>query len=174
MDRWSLWPGFASFVIVFVLTLLGKLPGSVSFLLVPITLACYALAAIIVLVAGVVFVAKKCPRRAASLFLVVVIPLLLWSPINWAADCAHLGLTIGFGVGQLGSPPKSTGSGFAVYDWSVGFAGSANTFLIHDVTDQIALPMAQHTQPRGSENGFGEECAGKVRHLLGHYYVCTL
>jgi hypothetical protein len=34
--------------------------------------------------------------------------------------------------------------------------------------------MTRHIQPSASENGFGEECAGKVRHLLGHYYICTV
>jgi hypothetical protein len=63
---------------------------------------------------------------------------------------------------------------FEVYDWSVGFAGGPNIFLIHDVSDEIALPMAQHKRPQNAENGFGEECAGKVERLVGHYYVCTI
>jgi hypothetical protein len=99
--------------------------------------------------------------------------MLLWSTIGWATDYVHLGLTAWCGYGQLGSPPKSNGGQFTTYDWSVGLAGGPNTFLIHDVTDEIALPMAQHTHPSISENGFGEEGAGKVRHLVGHYYVCT-
>jgi hypothetical protein len=36
------------------------------------------------------------------------------------------------------------------------------------------LPMNQHTQPPSSEDGFGEDCAGKVQHLIAHYYVCTI
>jgi hypothetical protein len=60
-----------------------------------------------------------------------------------------------------------------VFDWSVGLAGGPNTFLIHDVTDEIALPLGQHKYPVETERGFGEDCAGKVQHLLGHYYVCT-
>jgi hypothetical protein len=165
MDRWSFWPGVASLITVAVLRLLCKIPGSISFLLVPVSLVFYALAATAVLIGTVIYATKKRPRRAASILLVLVIPVLLWRPIDWATDCAHLGLTVGFGA-------KSSDSGFAAYDWSVGFAGGANTFLIHDVTHQIALPMAQHTQPPRAENGFGEECAGKVRRLLGHYYVC--
>jgi hypothetical protein len=105
---------------------------------------------------------------------VLIMPVLLWSPINWVADCVHLGLTVGFGAGQIGSSSKPDGRGFAAYDWSVGLAGGPSTFLIHDETGQIALPIAQHVQPSIPENGLEEECAGKVRHLLGHYYVCTL
>jgi hypothetical protein len=85
-----------------------------------------------------------------------------------------LGLTAGFGIGQLGTTPRVKDDSFVVYDWSVGFAGGPNIFLIHDVSDEIALPMAQHKQPPNSENGFGEECAGKVERLVGHYYVCTI
>lgn len=106
------------------------------------------------------------------MLLVTVLPALLWLPINRSAEFVHLGLTAGFGVGQLGVPSKPNDSDFAVYDWSVGFAGT-NTFLIHDVTDEIALPKAQHKQPAASENGFGEECAGNARRLVSHYYVCT-
>jgi hypothetical protein len=173
MDRWSFWPGFAALVTVAVLTLLCKLPGPVGFLLMPISFVCYIITTIVILIAVVIFIAKKSPRRAASLLLVLITPVLLWSPINWVTDCVHLGLTAGFGGGQLGSSSRPSGSEFTAYDWSVGLAGGPNTFLIHDVTDQIALPMAQHTNPADSENGFGVECAGKVRHLLGHYYVCT-
>ena len=104
----------------------------------------------------------------------LLLPVLLWSPITWAATLVHLGLTAGFGVGQFGSSSKANGEAFAVYDWSVGFAGGPNIFLIHDVSDEIALPMAQHTQQPGSEQGFGEECAGKVERLIKHYYVCTI
>ena len=77
-------------------------------------------------------------------------------------------------VGQLGSSSRSNDGSFVVYDWSVGLAGGPNTFLIHDVSDEITLPMAQHAQPPSSENGFREECAGKVRRLMDHYYVCTI
>ena len=156
-----------------MLTLICGLPGSVSFLMIPTSLLGYAVISVVLLIAAGIFAAKKRLRRAASLLLVLIMPVLLWSPINWAADCAHLGLTVGFGAGQIGPSSKPDGRDFQVFDWSVGLAGGPNTFLIHDKTDQIALPLAQHTQPSVSEDGFGEECAGKVRRLLGHYYVCT-
>jgi hypothetical protein len=73
---------------------------------------------------------------------------------------------------QPHSQAKQTGNDFAVYDWSVGFAGQ-NTFLIHDRTDEIALPLALHKHPLSDENGFADICAGKVQHLLGHYYICN-
>ncbi len=57
--------------------------------------------------------------------------------------------------------PRVKDDSFVVYDWSVGFAGGPNIFLIHDVSDEIALPMAQHNQPQRAENGFGKECAAK-------------
>ena len=174
MDRWIFWPALVSLGIVFTLTLVCGLPGLVSFVMIPISLLGYLITSIVLLTAAVFFAAEKRPRRAASLLLVLIMPVLLWSPINWVADCVHLGLTVGFGAGQLGSSSKPDGRSFAVYDWSVGLAGGPNTFLIHDETDQIGLPMAQHTDPSNSENGWGEGCAGKVRHLLGHYYVCTL
>jgi len=173
MDRWIFWPFFASLGIVFILTLVCGLPGLVSFLMIPISLLGYAVTSVVLLVAAGIFAAKMRPRRAASLLLVLIMPVLLWSPINWAADCVHLALTVEFGAGQLGSSSKPDGSNFEVFDWSVGIAGGPNTFLIHDKTDQIALSVTQHSQSSISESGFGEECAGKVRHLLGHYYICT-
>ena len=173
MDRWKFWPVFTSVGIVFILTLACQLPGWMSFLMIPISLLGYAVVSVALLIAVGIFAAKKRPRRAASLSLVLIMPVLLWWPINWAADYAHLGVTVGFGAGQLGSPSKPDGSDFEVFDWSVGLVGGPNTFLIHHHTDQIALPMTQHTHASIPKDGFEEECAGKVRHLLGHYYVCT-
>jgi len=173
MDRWIFLPALASLVLVAILTFVCGLPGSVSFLMIPISLLGYTITTITLLMTAVIFVAKKRQRRAASLLIALIAPMVLWSPINWAAECAHLGLTVGFGAGQLGSASKPGDRGLAAYDWSIGLAGGPNTFLIHDETDEIALPMARHKQPSSYENGFGEECAGKVHHLLDHYYVCT-
>jgi hypothetical protein len=104
----------------------------------------------------------------------LLLPVSLWRPLNWVGDMAHLGLTAGFGAGQLGTSPRSNDDGFAIYDWSVGLAGGPNTFLIRDVSDEITLPMAQHTHPASAEGGFGEDCAGKVSRLIRHYYICTI
>lgn len=173
MDRWMFWPTFASLGIVIILTLFCGLPGLVSFWMIPITLLGCAVTSIVLLIAIGVLVAMRRLRRAASVFLVLIMPVLLWTPVNWVAECLHLGLTVGFGAGQLGSSSRPDDRDFQVFDWSVGLAGGPNTVLIRDKTDQIALPMTQHTQPPESENGFGEDCAGRVRHVLGHYYVCT-
>jgi hypothetical protein len=172
-DRWLLWPPLATTAVVAGLTLLCGLPGTVSFLLIPASLLGYLVATIALLGAGAVQAAKRRPRRAISVLVALVAPFLLWVPIKWAADCLHVGLTVGFGVGQLGSPSKHDGSRFAAYDWSTGLAGGPATFLIYDESDEIALPLAIHRQPANSEDGFGEDCAGKVKHLLAHYYVCT-
>jgi hypothetical protein len=144
----------------------------VSFIFLPfISVAVCAIASIVLLVVTLVFAVKSRPRKAASILLALIAPILLWWPINWAADCVHLGMTVGFGARMNVS--GSDGNGFAAYDWSVGFAGGPSRFLIHDETDEIALPIAQHTHPLSTENGFGEDCAGKVNHLLGHYYICS-
>jgi hypothetical protein len=172
-DRWLFWPALASTSTVASLALLNGLPGLVSFLLIPLSLLGYLVATLALLATSVVLAAKKLPRKAASVLLALATPILLWVPINWTADCVHLGLTAGFGVGQIGSASEPDGRKFAAYDWSTGLAGGPNTFLIHDESDEIALPLARHKQPATFENGFGEECAGRVRHLLGHYYVCT-
>ncbi len=171
-DHWSLKPASMSLMVVAVLGLVCRLPGSVSFLLIPLTVLGYGIAAVVILAIALYCGIKKRPRRGASVFFVLLLPVLLWQPLNWADDVTHLALTVNFGVGQLGSSSNSSDDRFAVYDWSVGLAG-ANTFLIYDVTDEIALPMAQHTRP-SIEEGFGEECAGKVQRLVKHYYVCNI
>ena len=171
-DRWSLKPAFVSLMIVAVLGLVCRLPGSVSFLLIPLTVFGYGVAALVILAIALYCLVKKRPKRGASVFFILILPVLLWRPLNWADNLAHLALTVQFGVGQLVSS-ESDDNRFVVYDWSVGLAG-ANTFLIHDVTDEIVLPMTQHTRPPSSEDGFEEECAGKVQRLIKHYYVCNI
>jgi hypothetical protein len=171
VDRWSLRFGFVSLATVAAIAVLCQLPGTVSFYLIPIVTLSFAAGSIIVLGVTIFLVAKKRPRTGASISLIVLLPLILWSPMIRAAEFAHLGLTAGFGVGQIGSS-SSNGGDFIVYDWSVGLAG-ANTVLIHDVTDEIALPMSKHTHPLSSEDGVGEECAGRVKRLVSHYYVCS-
>lgn len=152
--------------------LVCELPGSVSFVLIPVSLLSYVVASLVVLGMAVYSFIKERPRSGTSVLLMLLLPVLLWWPINWAADVVHIELTTRFGVGQFGAPSKSSDGRFEVYDWSVGLAG-ANRFLIHDVTDEITLPVVQHTHPLSSENGFGEECAGKVQRLIGHYYICS-
>ncbi len=171
-DRLSFKPAFVSLVIVAALNLVCQLPGSVSFVLIPFAMLGYVIAALGTLALAVYCVCRRRPLRGAAVLSVLILPVLLWKPLKWADNVVHLGLTVGFGAGQLGSSSRSNDNSFAVYDWSTGLAG-ANTFLIHDVTDEITLPMSQHTRPSRSEIGFGEECAGNVQRLIKHYYVCS-
>lgn len=172
-DRWSFRLPLVSLMTVAALQFLCQLPGLVSFVLIPISFIIYRIALFAIVAIAVYMFVKKGPRMGASVLLAALLPVLLWRPINWAVDVAHVGITVGFGGGQLGTPPKSNDDSFVVYDWSVGFAGSQNTFLIRDVTDGIALPLARPAHPPRSENGFEEECGGKVRRLISHYYICS-
>lgn len=172
-DRWSLLPAFVSLMMVAVLGLVCRLPGSVSFLLIPLTAVGYGVAALVILAMTLYCLAKKRLRRGASIFLILLLPVLLWRPLVWAEEIAHLALTVELGVGQLGYSSKFGDDRFVVYDWSVGLAG-ANTFLIHDVTDEIVLPIAQHTRLLSPEDGFEYDCVGKVQRLIKHYYICNI
>jgi hypothetical protein len=172
-DGWSLRPGLTSVLTVIVVTLGCQIPGALNLMLIPLTLLGFVVGAIIVVVLAVVLVFRKRPRKGASIFLVLLLPLILWRPINWITDVIHVGLTVNLGIGQLGVA-RADGDGFTVYDWSIGLVTNPSTFLIHDVTDEIALPLAQHTHPARSEAGFGENCAGKVSRVLKHYYICTI
>jgi hypothetical protein len=159
--------------IALVVAILCSLPGVVSFFLIPLTVLGGPLVGARLLIIALVVAVRRRPRTAVSILIAVLLPVLLWQPITWTADCAHLALTVWTGGGQLGQTSKPDGSPFAIYDWSVGLVGGPNTFLIYDTTDEISLPPKLHKQPIASERGFGEDCAGKVRHLLDHYYVCT-
>jgi hypothetical protein len=172
-DSWAAWPALTTLAIALIVVILCGLPGIVSFVLIPLTVLGAPLVGAGLTVVALVVALRRRPRMAVSILIAVLLPALLWKPITWAADYAHLALTVGTGAGQLGRSSRPDGSPFAVYDWSVGLAGGPNTFLIYDVTDEIALPLKLHKQPIASEQGFGENCAGKVTHLRGHYYVCT-
>ncbi len=169
-----MWPALTSTLLVVTLAVLCSLPGLISFMLIPLSVLGVLVVAVTLVVAAVVIAARGRPRRATSVLLGLLLPMLLSRPITWTADCLHLALMVTTGAGQLGANSRPDGSPFAAYDWSVGFAGGPSTFLIYDMTDEIALPLKLHRRPLAQENGFGEDCAGRVRHLLGHYYVCTI
>ena len=172
-DRWLLWPVVAAITSTTALALLCGLPGLVSFLLIPLSVVAFPIVAITIIVWALVLGARRRFRKAGSVLLALLAPMLLLTPINWTAECLHLGLTVGFGAGEVG-PRRPPSAPFWVYDWSVGLAGGPNTFLIRDETDEIALPAALHKLPIASEFGWGETCAGKLRRLLGHYYICIV
>jgi hypothetical protein len=157
---------------VFILLLLC-IPGPASLLMMTVCLLGFPIAAVVLLTTAAVLAAKKRPRGAASVFLALIVSASLFYPLVWVADCAHAALTVWFGVGELGAPSKTDPEGFAVYDWSTGLVGGANTFLIHDPTDRIALPSASRPQLPKDELGLAEICGGKAVRLLGHYYICT-
>lgn len=172
-DRWFLWPPVAVVAGAFGLALLSGWPGTVSFFLIPLMALSWPIAVVaLAMAAGLLFVRGR-PRKTACLLAAALLAIVLWKPICWTADCVHAALTTQFGLGQLGSPSAPEDNSFAAYDWSVGLAGGSNTFLLRDPTDEIALPLAKHKHPVASENGFGEQCAGRVSHLFGHYYRCT-
>jgi len=167
MDRWLLWPTFTALAAVTSLCVFGTITGiSVMTLLAG---SFYLVTAVTSLGAALTFAVLQRPRQAVSFVLALAALILLRPPLNRAADYIHLGITIA--AIQLSSNPDK--NSFADYDWSVGFAGGPATFLIHDPTDEIALPLPLHKNPADDENGFAEMCAGKATHLLGHYYVCT-
>ncbi len=159
--------------IALVVAILCGLPGIVSFILIPLTVLGAPFVGAGLLVVALVVAVRRRPRMAVSILAAVILPVALWTPIRRTADYVHLALSVWTGAGQLGHSSRPDGGPFAIYDWSVGLAGGPNTFLIYDMTDEIALPPKLHKQPLASEQGFGEDCAGKVSHLLGHYYVCT-
>ena len=173
-DRWAAWPAFATLAIALVLAFFTRLPGMVSFFLIPFAVLGAPLFGAGLLIMAVASAVRRRPRIAVSLLAAALLPVLLCTPIRWSADCIHLALTVWTGAGQLGSSARPDGSPFEVFDWSVGLAGGPNTFLIYDVTDEIALPLKLHRHPIESEQGWGEDCAGKVTPLLGHYYLCTI
>ncbi len=121
-DGWSLKPALVAWMTVAVLALLCQLPGTVSFLLIPLTLLAFAATSLTVVIVTVYCLAKRRPRRGVSVFLILLLPALLWRPRIFAANLVHLGLTAGFGIGQLGTTPRVRDDSFVVYDWSVGFA----------------------------------------------------
>ena len=172
-DRWANWPVVTTLSISLVVAVLCGIPGDFSFVLILLAAFGAPVAGVVLVILAAVLVVRRRPRMATSILVAAVLPALLWQPILWASDYVHLGLTVLAENGQPGSRSSPDAGSFAAYDWSVGLAGGPNTFLLYDTTDEIVLPPKLHKQPIAAENGFGEDCAGKVRHLLGHYYVCT-
>lgn len=167
-----IWPGALAVLVATCAVLACKIPSPINLLLMFSTTAGCLLACISLLALAVFLAFAKTPRRSASVLAAIVLPVLLWQPIIWAADYVHLGLTVGLGIGQMGQIESSNAKTFKAYDWSIGFAGS-NTFLIWDGTDEIAQQAQLHHHPLSDEQGLGEDCAGKSEHLIGHYYVCS-
>lgn len=167
-----IWPGALAVLVAACAGLACKIPSPINLLLMISTVAAGVVAGAGLLAFTIFLALAKTPRRAASILAAIVLPVLVWRPILWATDYVHLALTAGLGIGHRGQLQSPDPSRFEVYDWSTGFAGS-NTFLIRDAADEIALPAQLHRHPLSDEQGFGESCAGRSDHLMGHYYVCS-
>lgn len=122
-----------------------QLPRTLSFFFVPIAALSFAAGSIIVLGTTTFLVAKKRPRTGASISLDCSAPsdtLVADDPSRRVrAPWAYSGIW-----GRSAWLLFVEREWFHCHDWSVGLAG-ANTFLIHDVTDEIALPLSKHTHP---------------------------
>lgn len=171
-DRWMWWPVVVTIVGAICLVLICGLPGTVSFILIPLVVLGWPIMAILLLIPAGLFAKRGKWLRSFSIAVAVFLPILLWKPIFWIADCAHVAISVELGGGQLGSNTPADRKSFQTFDWSVGLAGS-NTFMIYDATDEIALPITRHRLPISTEFGFGESCAGNVDHIFGHYYKCS-
>lgn len=172
-DQWQVRLTTVSLLVWLLTVLWAGMPGPLNLLAIPIVVLGGPAAALVIFSRGAHLLHKGKPRKAMSVALIAILPPLLWNPTFWLAECAHIALTTRLGIGQIGTPSISRDGRFATYDWSVGLVSNPDTFLIYDDTDEIALPASKHQHPLASENGFGKDCAGRVTHLIGHYYECT-
>lgn len=154
------------------MALISGLPGPVNLIVISASMLALLLGAAALIVLAAVFAAKSCPRKVLSVLLALVTPVVLWRPIGWTADCIHLGLTIGLGLGQIGVYSSSSDGAVSAYDWSVGLAGTGR-FLIHDPSGQIARPADSQDHVAATASDFAEECAGSAKPLIAHYFVCS-
>jgi len=173
IDRWIWWPTASTFAMVAVFVFVGWMPGPLN---VPVTLlSIVACPVAVLLLAGWTFALfwQRRPRGAFSASLAVPIPALLLFPMALLQAYVHLGLTLAFGIGYLGTAPQK-GQPIGIYDWSTGLVGGPNTFLIHDTTDAVASAEVKGDLSVWRNKDFLWSCAGRSRHLVGHYYVCVV
>ncbi len=169
-DRWVWWLTPATVALVALFVFVGELPGRLNGLLLLLAFVVLPLAALLLIGLACVLAWLRYWRRAASLLLAVAAPAFLVVPMAILAPYVHLGLMLAFDIGYLGPAPLQ-GQPVTVYDWSTGMVGGPNTFLIHDRTDAIALPLAK-SGPAWRDSDLLRTCAGRVQHLIGHYYIC--
>jgi hypothetical protein len=157
----------------FVFALLLGIPGQRSFaigfysgLLLPwLTVIWLAICAI--------FAYRQHWRGLLSIAVIPFVVLLLQQPIVTCSDYIHLLIYESTYAKEIAAGGMPEGERFAAFDWSIGFAGSNNRFVIFDESDGIA--SARLVQSKAlTQSGFAESCAGKVRHIRGHYYLCEL
>jgi len=172
--RFLIWPSIVAILFVALLALAVVTPGPEAF---GIVLGVAALTPVVVIglvVALVYFLWKRRWRAVLTGVLAPTLCVVLAFPLaQLPAQYAHLFVTRHVYDAQVTSLPGTPGHRFGSFDWSTGFAGGPSTFLIFDESDEIALPISNHVANPRVEQGFVESCAGHVRHLHGHYYVCT-
>jgi len=171
-DRWRLWPAACTVAILALFVVLDELPGPLNLLALLLTIVAGPAAALLLIGSACVLAWQRQLRRAVSALLALAAPVLLLIPMVLIAPYVHLALMLSLGIGTLG-PRPSEGRPLAVYDWTTGMVGGPNTFLIHDTTDTIALPLKKGAPPAWRDNDLFRECVSRVRHLIGHYYICT-
>lgn len=173
-DRWLVWPAIVAPLATVFLLFLCQMPNSVGFVLILVLGFGWPLVLGLVFSISVVMLVMRRFRLGTSIVLAPLSVIILWVPLVQAATYLHLGLTI-LATAELSRAygKSSNVQQLTVYDWSTGLAGGPATLLIRDPSDEIASPLVKHQVSALPGAEIEEECAGKVRHLVGHYYLCT-
>ena len=170
-DRWLPWLMVISGAMALSFAVLSGMPGLVSFLLIPTSGLIVPLVGLAACGVVMALLINWLPQRAISVVAALSTPLLQGSPILWTSECLHTLVTVTTGAGQIGC--YSLRGGGEAYDRSAGFAGGSNTFLIHDCTDQISSTHTPSRTESAANEDLRDACAGKFRHLIGHYFICV-
>ena len=175
-DRWAWRPTACTVAVAAFFVFVGALPGPLNLPLMLLAVATVPAATLLLVGSTCVFAWRGRPCLAGSTLSALVAPVLLLIPMVLAQPYVHLALMLAFGIGYIGPAPIE-GRPVAVYDWSTGMVGGPNTFLIRDATDAVASSQASggpSTWPRALETSdLLKDCAGRVEHLVQHYYVCS-
>ena len=174
-DQFRFLPAFVAIVVFAAFLFIADISGELSFYLIFYAFAPLS-GALAVMWLGLLVrnIWKDFWRNALSVAAIPFIVGALSWPINYGCDYTHLLMTKNEYDREIANLPEPQGKRFAVFDWSVDFAGSGGIFLLYDESDQIALPAEKHTKSANNDKGFGSGCGGHVVHLLSHYYVCRL
>lgn len=171
-DRFYIWPSVATAVLVFLFVIIVQMSPSLGFMLVICWVLITPFAGVALVGFCILLAVRKRWKKSLSFAAIPVIAWALHQPVLFCCDYVHLLLLEPVYQEAIAASGKPPGARFAAFDWSVGFAGGPNTFLIYDETDAISRPFNDQPGIATQEDGFGPDCAGKVRHLLAHYYVC--
>jgi hypothetical protein len=175
-DAWMWWPATCTVAAMALFVVLDELPGPLNPLLLVLTVVAFPVAALLLIGSASMLAWQRQHRRVASALMALAAPVLLLIPMVFIGPYVHLALMLTCGIGTLSpqtGPQLLEGGRLAIYDWTTGMVGGPNTFLIHDATDTIALPLTKDAPAAWRDNDLFRECIGRVRHLIGHYYICT-